>query len=153
VRRAAELIAFAPEEERDALRRIYREKGFAAEEVELLVRRISSDRDRWLDVLVTEELGLSLEPGPAPLADGAWAGGGFALAATVPLLPFLVASGTPALVTACLLSAVALFTVGAAKTLVTRRSPLRSGAEMVGVGLIAALVTFLVGHAIGKGVG
>jgi vacuolar iron transporter family protein len=153
LRRAAELISFAPEEERDALCRIYRAKGFEPEEVELLVRRITSDQDLWLAALVTEEFGLSLEPGPSPVVDGAWAGGGFALAATVPLLPFLVISGATALVAACLLSAVALFTVGAAKTLVTRRSPLRSGAEMVVVGLVASLVTFLVGHAIGRGVG
>jgi VIT1/CCC1 family predicted Fe2+/Mn2+ transporter/rubrerythrin len=153
MRRASELIAFAPEEERDALRRIYREKGFDAEEVELLVRRISADRDHWLDVLVTEEFGLSLDPGPPPIADGAWTGGGFALAASVPLLPYLFTSGATALVTACLLSAAALFGVGAAKTLVTRRSPLRSGAEMVVVGLLASLVAFVVGRLIGAGVG
>jgi VIT1/CCC1 family predicted Fe2+/Mn2+ transporter/rubrerythrin len=153
MRRASELIAFAPEEERDALRRIYREKGFDAEEVELLVRRISADRDHWLDVLVTEEFGLSLDPGPPPIADGAWTGGGFALAASVPLLPYLFTSGATALVCACLLSAAALFGVGAAKTLVTRRSPLRSGAEMVVVGLLASLVAFVVGRLIGAGVG
>jgi VIT1/CCC1 family predicted Fe2+/Mn2+ transporter/demethoxyubiquinone hydroxylase (CLK1/Coq7/Cat5 family) len=152
VRRAAELISYAPEEERDALRRIYREKGFTDEEVELLVGRICTDPDHWLDVLVTEELGLSLDPGPPPLADGAWAGGGFAIAATIPLLPFLLTSGTTALVIACALSALALFAVGAAKTLVTRRSPMRSGAEMVIVGLLASLVTFLVGRLIGGGV-
>jgi vacuolar iron transporter family protein len=149
VRRAAELIAYAPEEERDALRRIYREKGFTDEEVELLVGRICADPDHWLDVLITEELGLSLDPGPPPVADGAWAGGGFAIAATIPLLPFLFTSGTAALVIACVLSALALFAVGAAKTLVTRRSPMRSGAEMVIVGLLASLVTFMVGRLIG----
>ncbi|MEA2615438.1 MAG: vacuolar iron transporter family protein [Chloroflexota bacterium] len=152
VRRAAELIAYAPEEERDALRRIYREKGFTDEEVELLVGRICTDPDHWLDVLVTEELGLSLDPGPPPVADGAWAGGGFAIAATIPLLPFLFTSGATALVIACVLSALALFAVGAAKTLVTRRSPMRSGAEMVIVGLLASLVTFMVGRLIGGGV-
>jgi VIT1/CCC1 family predicted Fe2+/Mn2+ transporter/demethoxyubiquinone hydroxylase (CLK1/Coq7/Cat5 family) len=153
IRRAAELISFAPDEERDTLRRIYREKGFTPDEVELLVDRICADPDHWLDVLVTEEFGLSLDPGPPPLADGAWAGGGFAVAATVPLLPYLFTSGATALLLACALSALALFTVGAAKTLVTRRSPLRSGAEMVVVGLLASLVTFAVGRLIGSGVG
>lgn len=149
VSRAAELISFAPEEERDALRRIYRGKGFAEDEVEMIVRRICSDPDAWLEELVTEEFGLSLDPGPPPLADGAWAGGGFAIAATVPLLPYLFASGTTALLIACALSALALFAVGAAKTLVTRRSPLRSGLEMVVVGVLAASATFGVGRLIG----
>ena len=115
----------------------------------MLVGRICSDPDAWLAELVTEEFGLSLDPGPPPVADGAWAGGGFAIAATVPLLPYLFASGTTALLIACLLSALALFTVGAAKTLVTRRSPLRSGLEMVVVGVLAASVTFFVGRLIG----
>lgn len=149
VNRAAELIAFAPEEERDALRRIYRNKGFTDDEVETVVGRICSDQDAWLEELVTEEFGLSLDPGPPPLTDGAWAGGGFAISATVPLIPYLFAAGTTALLIACVLSALALFSVGAAKTLVTRRSPLRSGAEMVVVGVLAASVTFLVGRLIG----
>jgi VIT1/CCC1 family predicted Fe2+/Mn2+ transporter len=118
----------------------------------VLVRRISSDRDHWLDTLVTEELGLSLDPGPPPVADGAWTGGGFAAAATIPLLPWLFTSGAAALILACVLSGLALFAVGAAKTLVTRRSPLRSGLEMVVVGLLAAVVTFAVGRLIGGGI-
>ena len=152
VRREAEEIDYAPEEERDELRRIYRLKGFSDEEVEILVRRITADRQRWLETLVTEELGLGLEAGPPPLADAAFTGVGFGVAATVPLLPFLVAGGTGALVAAALLSALCLFAVGATKTLVTRRSPLRSGLEMVAVGVVAAAITNLVGRAVGPGV-
>lgn len=149
VRREAEEIEYAPEEERDELRRIYRLKGFNEEEVEMLVRRITADRERWLDTLVTEELGLSMSGGPPPLLDALFAGGGFALGAIVPLLPFLVASGTGAETAAAVLSVLALFLMGAAKTLVTSRSVLRSGLEMVAVGVVAAVVTNLVGRFVG----
>ena len=149
VRREAEEIDYAPEEERDELRRIYRLKGFDDEEVEILVRRITSDRQRWLQTLVTEELGMAAEGGPPPLLDGLFAGGGFALGAIVPLLPFIVASGTGALIAAGALSVLGLFTMGAAKTLVTRRSWLRSGVEMVVVGVGAAAFTNVVGRLIG----
>jgi predicted membrane protein (TIGR00267 family) len=100
---------------------------------------------------VTEELGLSVEGGPPPLIDALFAGGGFGLGAVVPLLPYLIASGTGALVAAAVLSVVGLFLMGAAKTLVTSRSVLRSGLEMVAVGVGAAAVTNLVGRAIGGG--
>src|SRR5207302_2179480 len=100
VRREAEEIDYAPEEERDELRRIYRLKGFSDEEVEILVRRITADRQRWLETLVTEELGLSLKGGPPPLLDAMFAGGGFAIGAVIPLLPYLFASGTGALAVA-----------------------------------------------------
>lgn len=152
VRREAEEIAYAPEEEREELRRIFRLKGFTEEEVEILVRRITADPQRWLETLVFEELGLPLEPGPPPALDALFTGAGFGLAALVPLLPFFVASGRAALVAAGVLSVVCLFAVGAAKTLVTRRGPLRSGAEMVVVGVLTAVVTNLVGRAIGGGV-
>jgi VIT1/CCC1 family predicted Fe2+/Mn2+ transporter/rubrerythrin len=152
VRREAEEIDYAPDEERDELRRIYQLKGFSEEEVEILVRRITADRQRWLETLVTEELGLSLHPGPPPLLDSLFAGGGFAIGAMIPLVPFLVASGTGALVAAAVLSVVGLFLMGASKTLVTSRSVLRSGLEMVVVGVGAAAVTNAVGRLIGGGV-
>jgi predicted membrane protein (TIGR00267 family) len=149
VRREAEEIEYAPEEEREELRRIYRLKGFSAEEVEVLVRRITADRQRWLETLVSEELGISAVAGPPPLLDALFAGGGFALGAVVPLLPYLVSAGSGALVAAAVLSVVGLFTMGAAKTLVTSRSVLRSGLEMVAVGVVAAVVTNLVGRLVG----
>lgn len=152
IRREAEEIEYAPDEERDELRRIYRLKGFSDEEVEVLVRRITADRERWLAALVTEELGLSVEGGPPPLMDGLFAGGGFALGAVIPLLPYIFSAGTGALVAAGVLSVIGLFTMGAAKTVVTSRSVLRSGLEMVAVGIGAAVVTNLVGRAVGHGV-
>jgi VIT1/CCC1 family predicted Fe2+/Mn2+ transporter/rubrerythrin len=151
VRREAEEIDYAPEEERDELRRIYRLKGFSDDEVEILVRRITSDRQRWLETLVTEELGLSMTGGPPPLLDALFAGGGFGIGALVPLLPFLFAAGTVPLVAAAVLSVVGLFLMGASKTLVTSRSVVRSGLEMVVVGVGAAAVTNVVGRLIGGG--
>jgi VIT1/CCC1 family predicted Fe2+/Mn2+ transporter/rubrerythrin len=152
ISREAEEIEYAPDEERDELRRIYRLKGFSEDEVEILVRRVTSDRDHWLETLVTEELGLGLEAAPPPVADAVFAGGGFCLGALVPVIPFLFAGGTWALVAAGGLSLLGLFAVGSIKTLVTRRSPLRSGAEMVAVGVVAAVVTNLVGRLVGQGV-
>ncbi|HEV3123747.1 MAG TPA: VIT1/CCC1 transporter family protein [Candidatus Dormibacteraeota bacterium] len=152
LRREAEEIEYAPEEERDELRRIYRLKGFEEDEVAILVNRITADKQRWLDVLITEELGLSPHPGPPPLADALFAGGGFAAGAIVPVIPFIFAGGTGSLIAAGVLSLFGLFAVGATKTLVTRRSPLRSGAEMVAVGVSAAVVTNLVGRLVGPGI-
>jgi vacuolar iron transporter family protein len=149
VRREAEEIEYAPEEEREELRSIYRLKGFDEAEVEMLVRRITADRQRWLETLITEELGLSATAGPPPLLDALFAGGGFALGAIVPVLPYLVSAWSGALVAAAILSVVGLFTMGAAKTLVTSRSVLRSGLEMVAVGVVAAVVTNLVGRLVG----
>jgi len=50
--------------------------------------------------------------------------------------------------TACIMTALALFWVGAARTYVTRRTWYRSGMEMLVVGGLAAAVAYLVGYAL-----
>jgi VIT1/CCC1 family predicted Fe2+/Mn2+ transporter len=72
--------------------------------------------------------------------------GGFVVAGVLPLvaylLPFPDASRFPVAVG---IAAAALFAVGAARTLVTRRGLLRSGSEMLAVGSAAGAVAYLVG--------
>ena len=71
----------------------------------------------------------------------------------MPLLPFFFGSGLGAVVVSIVISAVALMLVGAAITVVTGSSVLRTGGRQVLLGLFAAAVTFglgtLVGHAVG----
>ncbi len=153
VLRERDEITYAPDEARDELSRIYVAKGIPADEAEILVRRISVDPQRWLETLVTEKLGLSLRQGPSPMLDGICTGAGFGVGAAIPVIPFLAAGGPGALVASGILSLLALFTVGAAKSLVTARSALRSGVEMVVIGAGAALVTNIVGRLLGASVG
>ena len=73
----------------------------------------------------------------------------FALGAAIPVLPFLLASGTAALVVAAVLAAAALFAVGAGISLVTNRPTARSGLRQLAVGAAAAAATYVVGRAVG----
>jgi VIT1/CCC1 family predicted Fe2+/Mn2+ transporter len=65
------------------------------------------------------------------------------LGALVPLAPFVVATGSGAVVTSAVLSGAALAVVGATISVFTGRSALRSGLRMVAIGGGAALVTYL----------
>lgn len=67
----------------------------------------------------------------------------------VPILPFLTTSGRVAVVLSVGLSGLALFAIGAAITIFTGVSVLRSGSRQLALGLGAAGITFLIGHAIG----
>ena len=149
INRKREEIEIAPDEERDELRRIFRVKGYSDEEVEILVRGISADEKRWLEVMVSESLGLSITKGAPPVADAAFTGAGFAIGAVVPIIPFFVAGGFGSLVAAACISAVFLFAVGAAKTVFTNRNALRSGLEMTIFGVGAAVVTHFIGRLLG----
>lgn len=59
------------------------------------------------------------------------------------------ASGLVAVSVSLVLSAVALFVIGAGITLLTGRSVLFSGLRQVGIGLAAAILTYGVGSVIG----
>jgi VIT1/CCC1 family predicted Fe2+/Mn2+ transporter len=107
-----------------------------------------------LDTHAREELGL--DPGEglgSPIAAAGASFATFAVGAFVPLVPFLFGSGTTAVVVSAVLSAGALFGVGAAMSFLTGRSPFLSGARMLAIGGAAAAITYLVGKLLDVSVG
>jgi VIT1/CCC1 family predicted Fe2+/Mn2+ transporter len=146
---AAEL-AEVPEEEAEELALIYEAKGLSKDQAEQLAERLVADEATALDTLAREELGID----PEELGGSAWEAAGasfilFALGAIVPVIPFFAFTGITAVGASLLLSAVALFVVGAAITVLTGRSVLYSGTRQVVIGLAAAGLTYGVGTLIG----
>jgi vacuolar iron transporter family protein len=71
---------------------------------------------------------------------------GFVIAGVLPLVAYLLPLESDVQFPASIaLAGAALFTVGAARTFVTRRGFVRSGAEMLLVGSLAAVVAFAIG--------
>ena len=68
------------------------------------------------------------------------------------MIPYLITAGSIAFFVAIGLSVAALFAVGAGVSLLTGRSLLFSGARQVAIGAAAAIVTYVVGIAIGVAV-
>jgi VIT1/CCC1 family predicted Fe2+/Mn2+ transporter len=73
----------------------------------------------------------------------------FSLGAVVPVIPYMFARGSEAVLLSIVFSTVALFAVGGAITLFTGRSVLFSGTRHVLFGLIAAALTFGIGRLVG----
>jgi VIT1/CCC1 family predicted Fe2+/Mn2+ transporter len=149
-----ELLA-VPDEEEEELVLIYQSKGLTAEQARLMARSIvGGELGRAVDTLAREELGID----PDELGGSAWVAAAtsfclFAAGAIVPISPFFFATGMAAVAASIVVSAVALMLVGAAITIVTGSSVLRTGGRQVLLGLLAAVITFglgtLVGHAVG----
>lgn len=149
VAREREEIAQEPQEEKEELRILYQIKGFSPEEAERMAERVSQDPELFLEGLVRDELGLMPESFPNPWKAGAFSGGSFILGAIVPLISYFFLEGVPAVLLSAGLSVAALFVIGALKTLFTGLSWLKSGLEMVGIGLFATTITYLIGKIFG----
>jgi VIT1/CCC1 family predicted Fe2+/Mn2+ transporter len=110
-------LATEPEEERDELIEIYKNKGVPTDVAEQLVDVLHRDPQLALETHAREELGL--DPGQglgSPWAAAISSMLTFMFGALVPLVPFLFSSGVGAALWAIGLSAVTLFAVGAGIT-------------------------------------
>lgn len=133
-----------PEEEREEVALYYQLKGLSEEEANELADKLSRNRESLLQVLVSEELG-GAQGGENPLEAALAAGLSTGLGAMVPVLPFFWLQGTPAVIWAAVVSLLAHFLVGAAKSLVTLRTWWSAGLEMTLAGVIVGGATYLAG--------
>jgi vacuolar iron transporter family protein len=142
-------IRLWPDHERDEIRAIYREKGFSGVLLDQIVSHITADPTRWRNVMMREELGFGADVTEPPLRSGIAVCVAYLVGAAVPLLPYLFVAAPLGILVSALATVIALFLVGAGKTLITTRSWWRSGLESMAIGVIAALITYSVGRAFG----
>ncbi|MGD9889858.1 MAG: VIT1/CCC1 transporter family protein [Dehalococcoidia bacterium] len=145
-------LAMDPEQEREELSLLYQAKGVPEREADLMARRLIADPTAALDTMAREELGLDPDALGSPFGAAASSLIAFAAGAVLPVLPYMVGSGTGAFVMSVVLSAIGIALVGSAITLFTGRSPVVGALRMVAIGAIAAGVTYVVGRLIGVGV-
>jgi predicted membrane protein (TIGR00267 family) len=135
-----------PEEERQELMKFYQEEGFKREEAEAIVDRIAKEKELPTQLGTLEDLGLAPKELGNPVKAGVLCGVSFGLAALVPILPFaLPLNSWEALIASVIGTVATLFGVGAMKTIFSRRNWVRSGFEMMGIGISAAAITYMIG--------
>lgn len=150
----AEELREMPEEEEMELTLIYQAKGLPEEEAKAVAARLIADNENALDTLAREELGID----PEKLGGSAWVAALtsfllFAGGAIVPVVPFIFISGAQATLVSLVLSAAGLFVIGAGVSLMTGKGLLSSGARQMVFGLVAAAVTWGIGHLMGAVMG
>jgi VIT1/CCC1 family predicted Fe2+/Mn2+ transporter len=139
-------LATEPEEEHEELRQIYVDRGVPSDLAHQVVAAVMRDPKVALETHAREELGLDPDELGSPWGAAVSSFVMFAIGAVIPLLPFVIGSGTAAVIAAIAASATAIFAVGAAMTILTGRTVLRSGGRMLLVGAVAAGVTFGIGR-------
>ena len=136
-----------PEEERFEVRRLYRERGFHGPVLDTIVRHITADRERWLQVMVRDELGAPPDEGPPAWQSGLAVGLAFMIGALIPVLPFLVHLPVAPLL-AIVASLCALALTGVLRSRYSQKSAWRSAGELVVVGVVGTAVGLVVGRAL-----
>jgi predicted membrane protein (TIGR00267 family) len=132
-----------PEKEAQEIRDIYGGMGFTRPEQEMIVNRVTSDKDVLLRFMKREELGLFDEHLDEPLQIGLIMGLSFLVGSLPPIVPFFfIDYPTTAIWVAVFCSVLFLFFAGVVKTRLTRVNPLRSGLEMTFLGILACAVGY-----------
>lgn len=142
-----------PEEEAEELALIYQARGLSREEAASLAKSLIADPEKALATLAREELGLNPEDLGSPWGAALFSFFSFAAGASIPLLPFVFASGTTSLIVAVALTGIMLFAVGATLSLFTGRSAGYSGLRMLLIGAAAGAFTYLIGTLLGVTLG
>jgi len=144
VERERREIAEHPEEEKEELSLFYQLKGLDPAAADALAERESKDPEAMLRLMTAEELGAGQERGD-PVQAALAAGISTGVGAMIPVIPFVFTTGTRAMVLAAVVSLLAHFAVGAAKSLFTLRSWWSSGLEMTLAGVIVGGATYGIG--------
>lgn len=138
-----------PHMEVQEIRDIYRKKGFRGRQLEMIVKKITSDKKLWLDTMMAEELRMFPEDYEKPVRSAFVVGISAVIGSLIPVSPFFFVDVKTGMVLALALSVITLFIVGGLKARITIGNWKKSGIEMAIVGTVAALVGYLVGSFLG----
>ena len=129
--------------------KVFQDYGLSREEMDPIVKAITSDQKKWVDFMMRFELGLE-EPDPARAArSAATIAASYIVGGLIPLAPYILMDHVrPALRLSVAVTLLALIIFGAIKGHFTGVSPLRSGLQTVIVGGVAAAAAFFIARLI-----
>ncbi len=134
-----------PEESQAEVAFMLEREGLDPDRARRAAAEIATNKEVLLRTMVEKELGIMPDPDVAPVRGALVLSGSLALAALVPLVPFVFFSVNVALVVSALASGVALFGLGVIKSRFTRKNPIRAGLEIVALAAVAGVGGYLVG--------
>ncbi len=138
-------LSVMPEIEARELSLIYQSKGMQAVEADRMVKVLIADKQAFLQEKMKQELEMDTTA-IHPFREGWITGLATAIGAAIPVAPFLVTEGIPAIAASFVLSMLAHFAVGAARSFFTGRNFWKSGLEMFVVGFGIAIAGYFLGE-------
>lgn len=137
-----------PERERQEVREIFKTKGFNGELLDQVVEVITAEGDRWVDVKMTEKLGMIRET-RKPIWIGTATYISFILVGLVPMVvyvwDYIFGFAGDRFAASCLLTGIAFGIIGFLKSYINETSRIKSTLETLLLGATAAGLSYLVG--------
>lgn len=138
-------IEHIPEGEREEIRHIFSRKGFEGEVLDRIVETITQDHEQWVDVMLSEELGLPTDT-PNPFGAALSTFIAFLLVGLIPLFPFIIPGltiGTSLWISGSI-TGMAFLAIGVIKGMFLNQPILRSGIQTLLTGAGAAGLAYFV---------
>ena len=136
--------------EREEIRQIYAAKGFTGDQLDEVVHKITADVNRWVGVMVAEELKVTPVEAKDLIKSALIVGLAAIIGSLIPVAPFFGLPVWVAVWDSVILAGASLFIVGAYKATVTVGVWWKSGLQLLGIGLVTALISYLIGTYIAK---
>ncbi len=135
------------EYERRELHEMFGDLGVPADRLDELVEIIDSSDEAMMGVMGAIEFGIVDTEKRNPYLAAVFSGLLFILGSAPSILPFVFVDDTSlGLLLAGIFAGIALFVVGAGKTLLTRKNPFVSGIENLAIGLGGGVLSYAVGR-------
>lgn len=132
------------------MRKVCMKEGMKGKELEKIVKKMISQRDVWTEFVTKEEYAVIESKLDSPIKSAGVMGLSFVVGAFIPILPYLFINlVSSALILSVIFTVLALFVFGALKTIYTGTNWVRSGFEMMIVGVFASLLGYVVGNLVG----
>jgi vacuolar iron transporter family protein len=144
-------LAENPKECLTEMKKILKEQGLNKLAINTLIPETSKSKHPqfFCNYLVHKKVGISKRKLESPHGNALTMFLSFFFGSLFPVLPFIIFTASNAVMTAIILTVVILFSVGVTKTIYTKRSWLKSGIEMVVVGVGAGILGYFIGWLIG----
>ncbi len=139
-----------PESEREEIRNIYKAKGFTGDLLEQVVDKITEDKDRWVDIMMKEELKM-MPNTKSPRSMALFTFVSFVMVGFIPLLIYVyeyvsAVKMERTFLIASVLTSLTFIGIGWLKSVVNHTNRIKSIWETFFLGVSAAMIAYFVGN-------
>jgi VIT1/CCC1 family predicted Fe2+/Mn2+ transporter len=141
-----------PKAEEAELAAIYMARGVEPEDARSLAKTMMRTPQLALETHAREELGIDPSSLGSPVAAAASSFACFVIGALLPLLPWFFSRGGAAEIASIVIAAFAAVAIGIGLARFTGRSPFFTAARQLGIAVLAAVFTYVLGRVVGVGI-